>query len=205
MAGIDDLIKCVSAYSAPSTELSLLHDLATTVKAELAAADAEQRSTATSLAGLQQLVETLVNRGSKQAFEADERWLSTKARLDAIDADRRPLSTACESKAQRLERELAETITARDEAVEVCAQLRRDLRAAVNLAESYRVQMSALTEAAESRTVTAIAAHLEQRAQAILKATSGGGYTRESADTQHRAAGLTDAADALRSDSWRTK
>lgn len=55
----------------------------------------------------------------------------------------------------------------------------------------------------ESLTIAAIADWLERRADEIVEKAGGGTYTRAMADADHRAAGLTDAVDALRAGTWR--
>ncbi len=101
---------------------------------------------------------------------------------------------------ERLRAELGDTAKARDEAVEIVAQLRRDHANALALAESRWRWANQVADTERKQTVEAIADHLEQRAQALLAPYAGVSVPHAIAC---RAAGLTDAVDALRAGTWR--
>lgn len=160
---------------------------------------------AAALASLQALVEALANRVGEVADGATELRRHVRHQSERIAA----LEAAhFASPVDTLESQLRE---ARAECERIKRQLQFRDETNQRLADECERQRQWIAgldaglcdDSIAKQTVAAIADHLEQRAQAILDGSDDTHGTQR--EREHRAAGLTDAVDALRAGTWRTK
>ena len=158
------------------------------------------------LAGLQRLVESLVNErgeGRRQETADDESRCAVCGWPLKADIDEGCVREVCSAgdppkRKYAPQRFALEQLRFRAARIEIDRdRLRAEVERLTALAESRWKWAHDVAGVTESQTVEAIAAWLEQRAQAILTP------NRHCLEAQHRAAGLTDAVDDLRAGTWR--
>ena len=161
---------------------------------------------AAQLAGLQRLVESLVNErgeGRRQETADDESRCAVCGWPLKADIDEGCVREVCSAgdppkRKYAPQRFALEQLRFRAARIEIDRdRLRAEVERLTALAESRWKWAHDVAGVTESQTVEAIAAWLEQRAQAILTP------NRHCLEAQHRAAGLTDAVDDLRAGTWR--
>lgn len=145
-------------------------------------------------------IDALVRRVATLELERDAPPARSPSPVDKLEARVAELTAEIERLNMALRGAAREATQLRDELASEKTRLCNDIvRLTAELDESneHRRKESRV----ELQTVEAIARCLESRAAAILAANSG--HTRAAHDAQHRAAGLTDAVDALRAGTWK--